>query len=275
MSIRAERVSYRYPGAGRPALDAVSAEVEAGGLVVVCGKNGCGKTTLLRCLAGLARPSGGRATIDGRAAEQSRRRIGFAVQFPERALFERTAFDDVAYWPRNMGMPAAEVEQRVSRAVEAVGLGPGMLGASPRDLSYGQKRLLAIACAIAHGPVYLFLDEPAAGLDGRGRGQIADLIGRLNRGGTTVVAASHDPAGLLDQCSRLIALDDGRVIASGPPSYAIARSAGIRSDTMQLAEALARRGLDVGETFSPETLADRIAGRVAGHNADGSPEAPR
>ncbi|HEY3272770.1 MAG TPA: ABC transporter ATP-binding protein [Methanocella sp.] len=259
MSLKAEAVSYRYESIKTPALDAASLEIKKGELVAVCGSNGSGKSTLLRCLAGLAKPSSGYVTIDGHAAERSRRKIGFAVQFPERALFERTAFDDVAFGPRNMGKPVDEVKRRVETAVDAVGLSRDLLGASPHSLSYGQKRLLAIACAIVHGPEYLFLDEPAAGLDSQGRRKITGLISELNSAGMTVVVASHDPTALLDNCSRLIALKDGRIIVDGPPTYANARLAGIRSETMELAEQLKSRGMNIQETFSPEALADMIA----------------
>jgi energy-coupling factor transport system ATP-binding protein len=262
VSLKAEAVSYRYAGAGAPTLDSVSLDLEKGELAVVCGKNGSGKSTLLRCLAGLVKPSSGHVTIEGHAAERSRRKIGFAVQFPERALFERRAFDDVAFGPRNMGMPAEEVQSRVEMAVDAVGLGRDLLNVAPRSLSYGQKRLLAIACAIVHGPEYLFLDEPAAGLDSRGRKRIVELINLLHNEGMTIVVAAHDPAGLLDSCSRLIALEDGRVVVDGPPTFDNARLAGIRSETMELAEQLKCRGMNVRETFSPETLAEDIAGAL-------------
>lgn len=259
MSLKTETVSYYYEGMKASALDSISLEIMKGELALVCGSNGSGKSTLLRCLAGLARPSSGYVTVDGQTAERSRRKIGFAVQFPERALFERTAFDDVAFGPRNTGMPADEVKLRVEAAVDAVGIGREMLGVSPRSLSHGQKRLLAIACAIVHRPQYLFLDEPAAGLDYRGMKKIAGLIDDLNCGGMTIVVASHDPSSLLDRCSRIIALEAGRVIVNAPPSYVSARKAGIRSETMELAEQLKSQGIAVKETFSPEALADSVA----------------
>lgn len=256
MSLKAEAVSYSYEGMKTPALDSVSLDIEKGELAVVCGSNGSGKSTLLRCLAGLARPSSGHVTVDGHDAAVSRRKIGLAVQFPERALFERTAFDDLAFGPRNMGMPADEVKRQVEAAVDAVGFGRELLGVSPRTRSYGQKRLLAIACAIVHRPEYLFLDEPAAGLDYRGRKTIIRLISELNSGGMTIVVASHDPIALLDRSSRLVALDAGRVIVDAAPSFASARRAGIRSETMELVEQLKGRGMTIKETFSPEALAE-------------------
>jgi energy-coupling factor transport system ATP-binding protein len=259
VSLKAEAVSYGYEGRKEPALDSVSLEINKGELVVVCGSNGSGKSTLLRCLAGLAKPSTGHVTIDGEGAERLRQKIGFAVQFPERALFELTAFDDIAFGPRSMGMPSEEVKQRVETAIDAVGLGRELLGVAPRSLSYGQKRLLAVACAIVHGPEYLFLDEPAAGLDSRGRKRMIELINRLHDEGMMIVVASHDPAGLLDLCSRLIALKDGRIVVDGPPTFTNARRMGIRSETMGLAEQLRSRGMNIRETFSPEALADMIA----------------
>jgi energy-coupling factor transporter ATP-binding protein EcfA2 len=86
-----------------------------------------------------------------------------------------------------------------------------------------------------------------------------ESINRLHGEGLTIVVASHDPAGLLGSCSRLIALESGRVVADGAPTFATARQAGIRSETMELAEQLKGRGMDVGETFSPEALAYSIA----------------
>jgi energy-coupling factor transporter ATP-binding protein EcfA2 len=262
VSLKAEALSYYYEGMKVPALDSVSLDIKKGELAIVCGNNGSGKSTLLRCLAGLARPSSGQVTIDGQPAERSRRKIGFAIQFPERALFERTAFDDIAFGPRNMGVPIGELQHRVKSAIDAVGLGQGLLDAAPRSLSYGQKRLLAVACAIVHGPEYLFLDEPAAGLDCQGRRKITGLIGDLNRAGMTIVVASHDPSSLLDRCSRLIALEKGRIVVDGPPTFASARQAGIRSETMELAGQLKCQGIDVRETFLPEALADSIAGAL-------------
>jgi energy-coupling factor transport system ATP-binding protein len=259
VSLNAEAVSYRYAGARTPALDAVSLELKKGELGVVCGRNGSGKSTLLRCLAGLAKPSSGHVIIDGQAAERSRRKIGLAVQFPERALFERTAFDDIAFGPRNMGMPEDDVKRRAEMAVDAVGLGRDLLTAGPRSLSYGQKRLLAIACAIVHEPEYLFLDEPAAGLDSRGRERIVELVNLLHGQGMTILIVAHDPASLLDSCSRLIMMEEGRIDVDGPPTFENARRAGIRSETMELVEQLKSRGMKVRETFSPETLAEDIA----------------
>jgi energy-coupling factor transporter ATP-binding protein EcfA2 len=259
MSLKADGVSYFYAGAGVPAISSINLEIKKGELAIVCGKNGSGKSTLLRCLAGLAKPSQGRVTIDGRAAERSRRNVGLAIQFPERALFERTVYDEIAFGPRNMGLPPDEVERLTMSAIDAAGIGRDLLPVQPRSLSYGRKRLVAIACAIAHGPGYLFLDEPAAGLDYQGRRRISCLIRGLNASGMTIVVASHDPSDLLDACSRLIVLDGGRVVADGLPAAERLEQAGISSDTIELIRRLKACGIEVRETFSPEALADQIA----------------
>ncbi len=262
MSLKADDLSYFYAGAGMPAISAVNLEIRKGELAIVCGKNGSGKSTLLHCLAGLAKPSQGRVIIDGRATGKSRRNVGLAIQFPERALFERTVFDEIAFGPRNMGLPPDEVKRLTASAIDAVGIGPDLLSVQPRSLSYGRKRLVAIACAIAHGPGYLFLDEPAAGLDYQGRRRIADLIRRLNASGMTIAVASHDPSDLLDACNRLIIIDEGRVVADGPPTLVSLGLAGISSDTIELIRRMKACGIDVREAFSPETLADSIAEAV-------------
>ncbi len=262
MSLKADDVSYFYAGAGTPAIRAVDLEIRKGELVVVCGRNGSGKSTLLHCLAGLAKPSHGRVVIDGRAAEKSRGNIGLAIQFPERALFEKTVYDEIAFGPRNTGLPPDEVKRVTVSAIDAVGIGRDLLSVPPRSLSYGRKRLVAIACAIAHGPGYLFLDEPAAGLDYQGRRRIAGLVRELNASGMTIVAASHDPSDLLDTCNRLIVLDGGRVVADGPPAMESLVKAGISSDTIELVRRMKGCGLEVRDAFSPEALADSIAEAV-------------
>ncbi len=259
MSLKAENVSYYYAGTRTPAISSVDLKIRRGELAVVCGRNGSGKSTLLRCLAGLAKPSQGHVTVDGQAADRSRRRIGFTIQFPERALFERTVYDEVAFGPRNMGIPDDEVRRLTERAIDSVGINSDLFTVQPRSLSYGRKRLVAIACAIAHGPGYLFLDEPAAGLDYQGRMRIASLVRSLNASGMTVIVASHDPFELLNNCGRLIVIDQGQIIANGPPSVESLELAGISSDTIELARRLKGCGINVREAFSPEALADSIA----------------
>ncbi|HMK45940.1 MAG TPA: ATP-binding cassette domain-containing protein [Methanocella sp.] len=269
MPVKAERLSMTYPGSTVPALDSVSLEVHDGEIAVLFGANGSGKSTLLRCLSGLAKPTEGTITIDGTPAEQARRRVSLAIQFPERALFEPTIYDDIAFGPRNHRRGTTEqeaIDLLVREAADAAGLPLETLSMHHRSLSYGQRRLAAIASVIATKPGYLFLDEPAAGLDTGALRRITRLVRRLKAGGTTIVIASHDPLAFMDGCDRLIVLKAGQVAVDRPPLDADLVEAGIVSDTLAVARALQRRGWDVPETFSPETLADSIAETI--HHED-------
>ncbi|CAJ36970.1 energy-coupling factor ABC transporter ATP-binding protein [Methanocella arvoryzae] len=268
MPVKAEGVSHFYYDV--TALDAVELEIGPGELVAVCGRNGSGKSTLLKCLAGLQKPSMGTVTIDGQPAAKARSKVGLAIQFPERALFGKTIYDDLAFAPKNAGLKDEDVSRRVAYAKEAIGMPDSLLTQPHASLSYGQKRLAGIASVLSARPAYLFLDEPTAGLDYPWKRRIAELLRSLNRSGVTIVIASHDPSFFADICSRLIILDGGQVVSDGAPVKVDLARAGIRSDTLALARKLKECGFDVPETFSPEDLADRVAEVIrresAGHN---------
>lgn len=257
MSVKAEGVSHFYHDT--TALDSVDLEIGQGEIVVICGRNGSGKSTLLKCLAGLQKPSAGRVTIDGLPVAKARGKIGLAVQYPEKALFGRTLYDDLAFSPKNAGLQPGEVSQCIDYAANAVGL-PGSLLSQPHtSLSYGQKRLAGLACILSGKPSWLFLDEPTAGLDYPGKQRIAALLSNLHITGVTIVLASHDPSFFAGICNRLVVLEAGRIVADGLPETIDLARAGIRSDTMELARRLNSCGFDVPETFSPEALADCLA----------------
>lgn len=229
---------------------------------VIAGRNGSGKSTLLHCMSGLMKPSKGEVTIDGQDAAASRSLIALAVQFPERALFGHTLYDDVAFGLRNRGMDEKEVTIRVGLAVETVGLDKGLLNISPRELSNGQKRLAALAGIIVMGPKYLFLDEPTAGLDAPGRARVMGILARLSREGTTIVIASHDLTNVIGVCHRIIILDGGAIAADCRPrelvSHPCLESSGVAIPyQLKVARELWRRGVQVDD-MSPEILADGI-----------------
>lgn len=257
MPIKAEGVSHFYHDI--TALESVDLEIRRGELVVLCGRNGSGKSTLLKCLAGLQKPSRGIITIDGQPAVKARRKVGLAIQFPERALFGRTIYDDLAFAPKNAGLKAEEISDRVTYSVNAVGLPDNLLAQPHTSLSYGQKRLAGIACILSARPACLFLDEPTAGLDYPGKQRIREFLCSLNKTGVTIVIASHDPEIFSDICSRVIVLEAGRIVADDVPGHASLARAGIRSEILELSRRLRDCGFDVPETFSPEELADRVA----------------
>ncbi|MDI6897018.1 ATP-binding cassette domain-containing protein [Methanocella conradii] len=265
MPLIAKGLCYTY-NRGEPdevkALNGIDLTIEAGELVLVAGPNGSGKTTLMQCLSGLLKPASGSVIIDGVDAVK----CGFtamSIQFPERALFERTVLDDVTFGPLNRGKGKEEARQCAIRAIEAVGLGDDALLARPMSLSQGQRRLAALAGVIAAGPRYLFLDEPTAGLDSNGKERVARIMAGLARGGMAVVVASHDLAHLMGVCGRMIVLDKGRVAMDGRPGDIVSlegleRMGLALPPSAAVARWLRGKGVDAPWDIGPEEAAEHL-----------------
>ncbi|MBM6813935.1 ATP-binding cassette domain-containing protein [Olsenella uli] len=225
-NLQVEHVTFSY-GRGERALDDVSFEVPAGSSTAIIGQTGSGKSTLLRLLCGLERPDEGRVVVDGhdtssrRGSKAARRAVGYVMQHPERQLFAETVKKDVAFGPRNLKLPAAEVERRVSRAIETVGL-TTRRNDSPFTLSGGQRRLCALAGILAMEPRILVLDEPTAGLDPRGRAMLRRVLSRLSEQGITLVQVTHSMEDAA-RSERVIALDQSRLVAIGTPREVFSR----------------------------------------------------
>lgn len=218
---RVSGVSYSYTPR-RAALDDVSFQVLEGETCAVVGQTGSGKSTLLRLLCGLEAPDAGSVEVAGattatkRGRRDVRRAVGYVMQHPERQLFAQTVEADVAFGPRNMGLPADEVARRVDHALDLVGLA-AKKGLSPFELSGGQKRLAAIAGVLAMQPKLLVLDEPTAGLDPRGRAGLRRLLAELRAHGVTIVQVTHSMEDAA-RADRVVVLDESRVIADGAPA---------------------------------------------------------
>ncbi len=207
------------------ALRDVTLSIETGEFVGILGPTGSGKSTLIQHFNALLRPTGGVIRVAGidlsnpRADVRTvRRQVGLVFQYPEHQLFEETVFEDVAYGPRNLGLPGDEVRERVTDALTQAGVDPERVGRrSPFSLSGGEMRRVAIAGVLAMRPQVLVLDEPTAGLDPRGKQEILGQIDALHRErGLTVVLITHsmDEAAQLTQ--RVIVLDRGQVAMDGP-----------------------------------------------------------
>ncbi|HEX7441810.1 MAG TPA: ABC transporter ATP-binding protein [Caldimonas sp.] len=210
-------LAHTYPD-GTPALRGVDLRILQGESVALVGANGTGKSTLLLHLNGLLLPSAGEVRIGelpvARATlAQVRRMVGFVFQDADDQLFMPTVQDDVAFGPANLGLPAQEVEARVRAALESVGAAH-LAARAPYRLSGGEKRAVAIAGVLAMAPSILVLDEPSSGLDHAGRRR---LIGLLRSFTQTRVIATHDLELVLEVCSRVVVLHDGRVQADGAP----------------------------------------------------------
>ncbi|MDY4785763.1 energy-coupling factor transporter ATPase [Pygmaiobacter massiliensis] len=220
--IKTENLKYVY-GAGLPgattAVNGINIEIEKGEFVGVIGPTGCGKSTLITHFNGLLRPTEGKLYIDGvdiwaepSKIRQFRFKVGLVFQYPEYQLFEETIYKDIAFGPKNMGLPEDEIHARVMRAAKFVGLSQEMMERSPFELSGGQKRRVAIAGVLAMEPEVLVLDEPAAGLDPEGREMILSQVKRYHKEtGTTVVLVSHSMEDIAKFADRVLVLQAGEV----------------------------------------------------------------
>lgn len=227
MSIKIENVSYVYME-GTPfekkALDDVSLEINDGEFVALIGHTGSGKSTLVQHLNALLKPSSGRILINNidlwnknTLRSEKRKEVGLVFQYPEYQLFEETVEKDIAYGPKNLGLNEEEVNKRVKRAMDTVGLEYEIYrNLSPFELSGGQKRRVAIAGVVAMEPRILILDEPTAGLDPKGRDEILHQIKLLHHQyDMTTIIVSHSMEDVAKIASRVIVMNEGRCILEG------------------------------------------------------------
>ena len=260
--IRVEGLTHTY-GQDTPfcrsAVDGVSLEIYRGEFLGIIGHTGSGKSTLIQHLNGLLQPTVGKIYLDGRdiwadskKIRDVRFRVGLVFQYPEYQLFEETAYKDIAFGPKNMGLDQGEIDRRVRAAARFAGLDEGLLEKSPFDLSGGQKRRVAIAGVIAMEPEVLILDEPSAGLDPAGRRSLLKNIKEYHRErGTTVVMVSHSMDEVAENVDRIIVLADAGVVMSGTPREVFSRAGELVAvgldvpQVTRVAMALRQRGVDI------------------------------
>ena len=200
----------------------LSLDIEQGSFVAVLGHNGCGKSTLAKHLNAILLPEGGTVTVYGLDTKQEenllaiRQQVGMVFQNPDNQIVSNVVEEDVAFAPENLGVPTQEIRRRVDEALEAVGMAAYKKHA-PHLLSGGQKQRVAIAGVLAMQPKTIVLDEPTAMLDPQGRQEVVSIVEKLSREqNITVILITHhmDEAICAD---RVIAMDDGKIIADGAP----------------------------------------------------------
>ena len=243
--IKTEHLTFRYTteeGVAPTVLDDVSLSIEEGSFVAVLGHNGSGKSTLAKHFNAILLPSGGKVYVDGLdTADEARlldirRQIGMVFQNPDNQIVASVVEEDVAFAPENLGVPPAEIRERVDAALKAVGMTEYARHA-PHLLSGGQKQRVAIAGVLAMRPRCVVLDEPTAMLDPVGRAEVMSTLLELKRKfGITLVLITHhmDEAA---QADRLVVMHDGHIVADGAPS-----------EVFQNVEYLRSLGLEVPET---------------------------
>ncbi len=220
--LETKNLSYVYSD-GTPfrvtAINNVNISIEKGEFVGIIGHTGSGKSTLVQHLNGLLTPSSGEVLLDGKnineskiTRRQARFKVGLCFQYPEYQLFESTVYKDISFGPKNMGLSEDEIDNRVKKAADFVGLKPDMLNKSPFDLSGGEKRRVAIAGVMAMEPEILILDEPSAGLDPRGRDMIAEMISSYRKTtGSTVIIVSHSMEDVAKSADKVLVMNKSEV----------------------------------------------------------------
>ena len=220
---------------GADILKDISLSVSPGESVGLVGANGAGKSALLKILVGLNLGFAGSVTVGGIPVEKGtlpkiRQKIGYVFQDSDSQLFMTTVGEDVAFGPRNYGLSESEVRARTDRALAETGI-THIKDRPIMRLSGGEKKLASIATILSMEPEILLLDEPSIALDPKNRRNIINILNRLQ---ATKIIASHDLDMILDTCSRVILLSNGRIAADGPAEKVLRDRALLEANRMEL-----------------------------------------
>ncbi len=283
--IKTEGLTYVY-GEGTPfrkvAVDHVDLEIEKGDFAGIIGHTGSGKSTLIQHFNGLLKPTSGSVYIDGERLWDDkaklrpvRFKVGLVFQYPEYQLFEETVYKDIAFGPKNMGLGEDEIDRRIKETAELVGLSESVMQKSPFELSGGQKRRVAIAGVMAMEPEVLILDEPASGLDPKGREQILGMIKEYHRQkGNTVLLVSHSMEDIARNVDKILVMNDAKLFCYDETAKVFHRSQELEQMGLAVPQVtrvfnrLRAMGLDMGEDvytvkFGSGLLLDRLGKRAA------------
>ncbi|MBR5089024.1 MAG: energy-coupling factor transporter ATPase [Ruminiclostridium sp.] len=271
-----KNLTYKY-SVGTPfeatAVDNVNVSIKKGQFVGVIGHTGSGKSTLIQHLNGLLKPTGGEIRIDGKNIwdkgtdiRKVRFLAGLVFQYAEYQLFEETVYKDIAYGPTNMGMSEEEIDRAVREAAETMGLSEEILERSPFDLSGGQKRRVALAGVIAMKPEMLILDEPAAGLDPKGRDTVLEEISEYHKkSGTTILLVSHSMEDIVKYAEKILVMNHGSLFCYEDTDTVFSRTKELRQiglgipQISRLSHLLASGGMDIGkDIYTVERAKERI-----------------
>lgn len=256
----------------RAAIEHVSFSVERGEFIGIIGHTGSGKSTLIQHLNGLLKPTSGQILFDGRDiwsdkafTRSIRFHVGLVFQYPEYQLFEETVYKDIAFGPKNMGLPPEEIQRRVREAAAFVGVPEEHLEKSPFDLSGGQKRRVAIAGVIAMEPEVLILDEPTAGLDPVGRSEILGNIQSYRKAkNATIMMVSHSMEDVARLTDRLLVMNGSKLAMDAPPAQVFTHAEELTQMGLNIPQVtqvfleLKKLGLDVKNVYTIEQAAAEI-----------------
>ncbi|MCW3976051.1 MAG: energy-coupling factor ABC transporter ATP-binding protein [Candidatus Bathyarchaeota archaeon] len=216
--IKIENLYFTYPN-GKKILHGIDWEIEEGEFIAIMGENGGGKTTLVKHLNGLLKPTHGKVLIDGIDTKKSSvaslsKKVGLVFQNPEHQLFCETAEDEVLFSLKNFGFNEKIAEKRTKKILEILNL-TRYYNASPFMLSGGEKKRLALASVLAWDPKYIILDEPTIGQDHDQKSKLGNFIKQLNSQGKTVIIVTHDVEFVAETKPKIVLLSRGNIIATG------------------------------------------------------------
>ncbi len=273
--LKSDRVTYKY-SVGTPfektAVDSVELDIRQGEFVGIIGHTGSGKSTLIQHFNGLVKPTSGRVLVDGTDIwskgvniRDIRFRVGLVFQYSEHQLFEETVAKDIAYGPKNMGLSEDEIKERVRSAARSMDI-VKLLDKSPFELSGGQQRRVALAGVLAMDPEVLILDEPAAGLDPKGRDKILGMIKQYHEQyGKTILLVSHSMEDIVKYAGRVLVMNKSRLFCYDTVDRVFARTeelAKIGLDVPQvtrMSHILKSLGTDIGnDIYTTERAAERL-----------------
>ncbi len=270
-AIRIENLDFSY-GGSLLALKNVNLRIDKNEFVAIIGRNGSGKSTLLKNITGLFKPLNGNAYVLGAntkevAVAKLATKVGFVLQNPDRQLFSATVYDEVAFGPKNLGLPRDEVAKRVEAALEEVDLVKER-DSFPPALSRGDRAKVVLASVLAMNPEIIILDEPTSGQDYRGSYQIMNLARGLHDRGLTIIIVTHNMALVAEYAKRVIVFCDGRVITDGSVRSVFSRPE-VLLETNILLPQVSRLGLEFRDelglqeaVLSVEELGDSILRRM-------------
>lgn len=216
---------FAYPD-GTVAVDGVDLTVADGERVAIVGQNGAGKTTTVKMMNGLLKPTGGSVTVDGMSTADHTtatvaRTVGYVFQNPDDQIFASDVQGELEYMPRYYRWPAAKRDERVRRAAVMAGIGRFM-GANPNDLPFAVKKFVAVGAILVGDCRYIILDEPTAGLDGRGLKLLTRMLDQLAAEGVSVITITHDMRFVAETFTRVVVMAEHKVIADGTPQAVFA-----------------------------------------------------
>lgn len=236
--LETDALTYHYP-CGKVALDALDLRVARGRRLAVLGANGAGKTTLFMCLNGLLVPQSGGLRINGRIPGTSRRerrewrrQVGLVFQNPDDQVVAGNVLQDVAFGPLNLGMSPEDARRRAGESLDILAIG-SMAETPTHELSFGMRKLVAIAGVLAMRPEIIVLDEPTAGIDPEGACQVLQALESVQAQGTTLIISTHDMDMAYEWADDAAILSGGRTVRQGPVTEIFADTALLQQVRLQ------------------------------------------